>query len=67
MAGTTIDLDQMIEPHALATDISDRWTTWNNGRQTKIEEWKEKRTTIDTSPFRKTVLYAIADMHKKIT
>lgn len=54
MAGTTIDLDQMIEPHALATDISDRWTTWNNGRQTKIEEWKELRNYIYATDTRTT-------------
>ncbi len=43
MAGTTIDLQTMIDPHSLAVDIADRWTQWHNARRTKIEEWKELR------------------------
>ena len=54
MAGTTIDIDQLIEPHALASDIADRWTTWNNARQTKIEEWKELRNYIYATDTRTT-------------
>ncbi len=54
MAGTTIDIDQLIEPHALASDISDRWTNWNNARQTKIEEWKEVRNYIYATDTRTT-------------
>ena len=46
MSGTTIDLDTLIEPHAIASDIADRWTTWNNSRQQKIEEWKENDLLI---------------------
>ena len=52
MAGTTVDLDSMIDPHSLAVEIADRWTTWNNARQGKLEEWKELRNYIyatDTS------------------
>ena len=54
MAGTTIDFEQMIDPHALATDIADRWSTWNNARQTKIEEWKELRNYIYATDTRTT-------------
>ena len=54
MAGTTIDIDQLIEPHALASDIADRWTTWNNARQNKIEEWKELRNYIYATDTRTT-------------
>jgi len=54
MAGTTIDFEQMIDPHALATDISDRWSTWNNARQNKIEEWKELRNYIYATDTRTT-------------
>ena len=54
MAGTTIDIENFIDPHALATDISDRWTTWNNGRQTKLEEWKELRNYIYATDTRTT-------------
>ena len=54
MAGTTIDLEHFIDPHALASDISDRWTTWNNGRQSKLEEWKELRNYIYATDTRTT-------------
>ena len=54
MAGTTIDLDHFLDPHALATDITDRWTSWNNSRQTKIEEWKELRNYIYATDTRTT-------------
>ncbi len=58
MAGTTVDFKTTINPHSVASEISDRWTEWNNARQTKIDEWKElrnyvyatdTRTTADTS------------------
>lgn len=54
MAGTTIDLDGMIDPHALAVEITSRWNKWNNGRQTKIEEWKELRNYIYATDTRTT-------------
>ena len=54
MAGTTIDIDHFIDPHALATDITDRWTSWNNARRTKIEEWKELRNYIYATDTRTT-------------
>jgi len=54
MSGTTIDLDTLIEPHAIASDIADRWTTWNNSRQQKIEEWKELRNYLYATDTRTT-------------
>jgi hypothetical protein len=54
MAGTTIDLDSMIDPHALAVDIANRWTTWNKARQPKLEEWKELRNYIYATDTRTT-------------
>ena len=41
MAGTTIDIEGVIDPHTLAVDISSRWTSWNNARSEKLKEWKE--------------------------
>lgn len=46
MAGETIELETVINPDQLATEIADRWTTWNNLRQSKIEEWKELRNYL---------------------
>ena len=54
MAGTTIDLQTMIDPHGLATDIADRWTQWHNARRTKIEEWKELRNYVYATDTRTT-------------
>ena len=54
MAGTTIDLQTMIDPHSLAVDIADRWTKWNNARRPKIEEWKELRNYIYATDTRTT-------------
>ena len=54
MAGTTIDLQSLIDPHGVAVDIADRWTTWNNARREKIEEWKELRNYIYATDTRTT-------------
>lgn len=54
MAGTTIDLQTMIDPHGLAEDIADRWTQWHNARRTKLEEWKELRNYIYATDTRTT-------------
>tara|TARA_R110000796_G_scaffold26162_1_gene72967 strand:+ start:3139 stop:4884 length:1746 start_codon:yes stop_codon:yes gene_type:complete len=54
MAGTTIDIDKLIEPHALASEITERWTNWNNARQSKIEEWKELRNYLYATDTRTT-------------
>jgi len=54
MAGTTIDIESIIDPHALAVDISNRWSSWNNSRSEKIEEWKELRNYIYATDTRTT-------------
>ena len=54
MAGTTIDLDGIIDPHALAVDIASRWSTWNNARSGKVEEWKELRNYLYATDTRTT-------------
>jgi len=46
MAGTTLDIESMIDPHALAVEISGRWASWNNARAGKVAEWKELRNYI---------------------
>lgn len=46
MAGTTIDLDSIIDPHALAVDIAQRWSTWTTARKPKVDEWKELRNYL---------------------
>ncbi len=54
MAGTTIDIDSILDPHMLAVDISSRWATWNNSRQKKIDEWKELRNYLYATDTRST-------------
>ena len=54
MAGTTIDIDKLIEPDALASEITERWTNWNNARQSKIDEWKELRNYLYATDTRTT-------------
>lgn len=46
MAGETIELETVINPDQLAVEIANRWTTWNNLRQSKVEEWKELRNYL---------------------
>lgn len=54
MAGTTVDLENIINPHGLAVDIADRFNTWNHARSNKIEEWKELRNYIYATDTRTT-------------
>ena len=54
MAGTTVDLDTMIDPHGLAVDISDRFDTWSRARAAKVEEWKELRNYLYATDTRTT-------------
>ena len=54
MAGTTVDFKTTINPHSVASEISDRWTEWNNARQTKIDEWKELRNYVYATDTRTT-------------
>jgi len=54
MAGTTVDIENIINPHSVAVDIADRWTSWNNSRKPKLEEWKELRNYIYATDTRTT-------------
>lgn len=54
MAGTTIDIESMIDPHSLAVEISNRWSSWNSARAPKIEEWKELRNYLYATDTRTT-------------
>jgi len=54
MAGTTIDIDGMINPHSLAVEISSRWSNWNNLRSAKVKEWKELRDYLYATDTRTT-------------
>jgi hypothetical protein len=54
MAGTTIDIEGVINPHTLAVDISSRWTSWNNARSEKVKEWKELRNYVYATDTRTT-------------
>lgn len=54
MAGTTVDIQNIINPHSVAVDIADRWTSWNNSRKPKLEEWKELRNYIYATDTRTT-------------
>jgi len=54
MAGTTIDIESIIDPHALAVEIASRWTDWNNARSGKIKEWKELRNYVYATDTRTT-------------
>lgn len=54
MAGTTVDLENIINPHGLAVDIADRFNTWNHARSNKIEEWKELRNYLYATDTRTT-------------
>jgi hypothetical protein len=46
MAGTTIELDHMLSPDHVATEIANRWREWSNLREKKVEEWKELRNYL---------------------
>ena len=54
MAGTTIDIESIIDPHTLAVEIANRWSSWNSSRSSKIEEWKELRNYIYATDTRTT-------------
>lgn len=46
MAGTTIEIEHLINPDTLAVEIANRWVEWNTLRQKKLEEWKELRNYL---------------------
>lgn len=52
MAGTTVDLQYIVGPDNLATEISNNYREWSMLRNQKVEEWKELRNYLyatDTS------------------
>jgi len=46
MAGETIEIEQVLGPDHMATEIANRWREWSNLRETKVEEWKELRNYL---------------------
>lgn len=54
MAGTTIELEHLLNPDTLAVEIANRWVEWNNLRQTWVEEKKELRNYLYATDTRTT-------------
>lgn len=54
MAGTTLDLEQLILPHNLASQISNQYNEWNSFRQGWLEEKRELRNYIYATDTRTT-------------
>ena len=54
MVGKTLDIEKIINPDSLATEISDKWRLWNQQRRTKMEEWKELRNYLFATDTRTT-------------
>ena len=46
MAGTTLDIESIIHPDILATEIANKWMEWNSYRSKWIEEKKELRNYL---------------------
>jgi hypothetical protein len=44
--GTTLDLDHLITPDQLASQIVSTWTEWHNYRAKWLEEKKELRNYV---------------------
>lgn len=54
MAGKVVSIDDLISKDQLGCAIANLWTVWNNGRQTKIGEWKELRQYLYATDTRHT-------------
>jgi len=54
MAGTTIELEHLLNPDTLAVEIANRWVEWSNLRETWVEEKKELRNYIYATDTRTT-------------
>lgn len=54
MAGTTIELEHLLNPDTLAVEIANRWVEWNSLRQKWIEEKKELRNYLYATDTRTT-------------
>ena len=46
MAGTVLDIESIIHPELLATEIANKWMEWNSYRSKWIEEKKELRNYL---------------------
>jgi hypothetical protein len=46
MAGTVLDIENIIHPDVLASEIANRWMEWNNYRASWIEQKKELRNYL---------------------
>jgi hypothetical protein len=59
VTGTTLDINLMLEPDALATAISERYQAWKQGRNQKEAQWLELRKYLfatDTSTTTNSIL-----------
>lgn len=54
MAGTTLDIETIIHPDILASEIGNKWTEWNSYRSKWIEEKKELRNYLYATSTRTT-------------
>jgi len=54
MAGETIEIEHMLSPDHVATEIANRWREWSNLRTQKVEEWKELRNYLYATDTRTT-------------
>lgn len=46
MSGTTLDIENIINPDAMAREIAAEWHGWNALRVNKMSEWKELRNFL---------------------
>lgn len=46
MAGTTLDIESIIHPEVMATEIANKWMEWNSYRSKWLEEKKELRNYL---------------------
>ena len=54
MAGETIEIEQVLGPDHMATEIANRWREWSNLREQKVQEWKELRNYLYATDTRTT-------------
>ena len=54
MAGTTLDIEQVIKPDSLASSIANQWQSWNSLRAEWLEERKELRNYVYATDTRTT-------------
>lgn len=54
MAGTTIEIEHLLNPDTLAVEIANRWVEWNTLRQKWVEEKKELRNYLYATDTRTT-------------